>query len=106
MATTLIAYKIHTSSTQWTGISSNHRFQRIITILVESAAAYSLSVLVFAIFNVTPASDDLRTPLSYGKLYAQAIVTVVGGMAPTVLVARIALSRIGQRDVIIMGSQQ
>uniref|UniRef100_A0A8H7XPS6 Uncharacterized protein n=1 Tax=Psilocybe cubensis TaxID=181762 RepID=A0A8H7XPS6_PSICU len=92
ISTFLIAYKIHKLSTP-SSSSSRNLFKHIVMILVESAAVYSLSILVFAIFNLIPATDNLHYSLSYAKLCTQVIVTVIGGMAPTILVARVALPR-------------
>ncbi|PPQ87685.1 hypothetical protein CVT25_011452 [Psilocybe cyanescens] len=98
MATFLIAYKILNSST-WSNSSSKNLFKHVVAVVIESASVYSVSILVFAVFNVIPSSENLGTRLCNAKLYAQAIITVVGGMAPTILVARIALTNSDNTDI-------
>ncbi|PPQ71717.1 hypothetical protein CVT25_004852 [Psilocybe cyanescens] len=61
------------------------------TMLIESAATYSL-VLLQAIIGVVPSNVVVGSSLNKANYYTGGIVTVFSVMAPTVLVARIALT--------------
>ncbi|PPQ89913.1 hypothetical protein CVT25_009453 [Psilocybe cyanescens] len=60
--------------------------------IIESAAAYSLILLLDAITIVVPLSAVLGSPMHEAGNYIEQIIIVVAkqGMAPTILVARIA----------------
>ncbi|PPQ76472.1 hypothetical protein CVT25_002002 [Psilocybe cyanescens] len=60
------------------------------TMIVESAAAYALVLLLYAIDTVAPSVGVLGSPLNEADYYIATIVNVVAGMAPTILVARVA----------------
>ncbi|PPQ90924.1 hypothetical protein CVT25_007851 [Psilocybe cyanescens] len=89
IATFIIGYRIHSAS-QRHDTSSRRLFNHIATILIESAATYSMVLLLAAIIYVVPSLNVLGSPLSQAEYYVSVILTVVSGMAPTVLVARIA----------------
>ncbi|PPQ94135.1 hypothetical protein CVT25_007891 [Psilocybe cyanescens] len=76
------------------GLQSGRVFNHIMTIIIESAAAYSLVLLLKAIIIVIPSFNVLGSPLSEADYYMEAIIPVVSiqGLAPTVLVARLALT--------------
>ncbi|PPQ90613.1 hypothetical protein CVT25_006683 [Psilocybe cyanescens] len=61
--------------------------------IIDSAAAYSLVLLLNAITIVVPSFAVLGSPMHEASNYIEQIIIVVAvkaGMAPTVLVARIA----------------
>ncbi|PPQ88319.1 hypothetical protein CVT25_012438 [Psilocybe cyanescens] len=109
ITTFLIGYRIY-SATRANGTPSRRLFHRIWVIVIESAAVYSLVLLVDAICYVNPLFIALRSPLAVVGYYmelVQIFVTVGSlyhlahnlvsltqnqGMAPTILVARIALT--------------
>ncbi|PPQ81461.1 hypothetical protein CVT25_013364 [Psilocybe cyanescens] len=63
-------------------------------ILLVVEGAYSLVLLLYAIDLVVPSFDVLGSPMAKAGYYIGEIVTVVAkqGMAPTILVSRIALT--------------
>ncbi|PPQ79228.1 hypothetical protein CVT25_002831 [Psilocybe cyanescens] len=86
ITTFLIVYRIYSASRL--NVSSSKRlFNRIVVIMIESAAAYTLVLFLETIIVVVPSFNN--SEVSY---YVQAVLSVVAnqGMAPTVLVARIA----------------
>ncbi|PPQ90918.1 hypothetical protein CVT25_007845 [Psilocybe cyanescens] len=89
VTTFIIGYRIHSTS-QIHHPSSRRLFNHIVTVIVESAAAYSLVLLLEAIIIVVPSIDVLGSPLGEAEFYVEAILTAVSGMAPTILVAIIA----------------
>ncbi|PPQ80734.1 hypothetical protein CVT25_001854 [Psilocybe cyanescens] len=91
ITTCMIAYKIHSSS-RLTAPTSKRTFKHIMNVLIGSAAGYSLVILVYAVILVVPASESIQSSLSNVVFYMQIVVTAVGGMAPTIVVGRIALS--------------
>ncbi|KAK0218560.1 hypothetical protein EDD85DRAFT_866221 [Armillaria nabsnona] len=62
-------------------IGYNDKYLNIIEMLVESAALYSVSMIVFIVFF---ARDDPR------NVYAQAVMNSITGIAPTLIVERVA----------------
>ncbi|PPQ84761.1 hypothetical protein CVT25_007540 [Psilocybe cyanescens] len=62
--------------------------------IIESAAAYALVLLLYAIEIIVPSFSVSGSPMDLADYYIEVIVTVVSmqGMAPTILVARIALT--------------
>ncbi|PPQ84812.1 hypothetical protein CVT25_015158 [Psilocybe cyanescens] len=91
ITTFIIGYRIHSAS-QRHDLSSRRLFNHVVTMIMESATAYSLVLLIEAIIIAVPSVEVLGSPLSEAGIYIQAIVIVFAGMAPTVLVARIALT--------------
>ncbi|PPQ94088.1 LOW QUALITY PROTEIN: hypothetical protein CVT25_009238 [Psilocybe cyanescens] len=87
--TLLIAYKIHVTSRRVIS-SSKQAFKHIVIVLLESAAVYSIVILAFAIVIAIPSLDDVLS--SSVAAYMEQVVTFTAGMAPTVLVARLALT--------------
>ncbi|PPQ74078.1 hypothetical protein CVT25_001464, partial [Psilocybe cyanescens] len=92
VTTSLIAYKLYSTSIS-IGASTLQHFRHVVTIVLESAAASSITILIFAIIPF------LQWGLSEGFFwrnvyyYMEVLVIAVTGMASTVLVARIALTR-------------
>ncbi|PPQ84447.1 hypothetical protein CVT25_012547 [Psilocybe cyanescens] len=91
IASSLIGYKIYSASHANDALPAG-RFTYVLKILFESAAAYSITILVFAINQVLPATRHVGSPWSDMGYYLNAIVITVSGIAPTVLVARTALT--------------
>ncbi|PPQ91334.1 hypothetical protein CVT25_003767 [Psilocybe cyanescens] len=91
ISTFTIGYRVHSAS-RIHHLSSRRLYDHIVTIITESAAAYSLVLIFEAILAVVPSSIMAGFPLREAACYLDVIVTVVSGMAPTVLVARIALT--------------
>ncbi|PPQ80969.1 hypothetical protein CVT25_014718 [Psilocybe cyanescens] len=69
-------------------------FDRIVVMIIESAAAYTLILLFETILFVIPSINTVESIWSEVIYYTQAVLNVIAnqGMAPTVLVARIALT--------------
>ncbi|KAK0470410.1 uncharacterized protein EV420DRAFT_113771 [Desarmillaria tabescens] len=65
-------------------IGCNDKYLNIIEMLVESAALYSVSMIVFIVFF---ARDDPR------NVYAQAVMNSITGIAPTLIAERVAAKR-------------
>ncbi|PPQ94336.1 hypothetical protein CVT25_000295 [Psilocybe cyanescens] len=99
ITTFFIGYRIHSVS-QLDGSRSNGLFNHIVVIIIESAAAYSLVLLLEAIDIVFPSFSVIGSPLSEADYYIQVILNFVANqvMAPTVLVARIALTDTNSTD--------
>ncbi|PPQ94732.1 hypothetical protein CVT25_007697 [Psilocybe cyanescens] len=112
ITTFLIGYRIHSTSRLHIS-SSNRLFKRIVVMIIESATAYSFVLLLSSIIFVIPSFNRVESTLDEADYYLDPIVTVVAGLAPTVLVARIALSNpnnapatITHVSVLQFGSQQ
>ncbi|PPQ92897.1 hypothetical protein CVT25_010452 [Psilocybe cyanescens] len=93
IVTFIIGYRLHSAS-RIHHLSSRRLYNHIVTIIIESAAAYSLVLLFEAITVVVPSGAVIGSSLQYSSYYMDGILTAVSnqGMAPTVLVARIALT--------------
>ncbi|PPQ97828.1 hypothetical protein CVT26_012929 [Gymnopilus dilepis] len=89
-STTLIAYRIYTTTREIPG-SSKRLLSRIVEILVQSAAAYSLVVIAWAISNVVPQTVSNEVSFEAAGDYSYTLFNFVSGVAPTVLVARVAI---------------
>ncbi|PPQ80388.1 hypothetical protein CVT25_001705 [Psilocybe cyanescens] len=89
--TCLIGYKIHSASRS-NDLPSKRLFNRVVVLVVESAAVYSLVLLLNAIIAIVPSFNWFGSPLGEVQYYLGVLLTVVSGMAPTILVARIALT--------------
>ncbi|PPQ85710.1 hypothetical protein CVT25_002478 [Psilocybe cyanescens] len=89
MATLLIAYRI------WTVYQADgkslRRFKNILDIIIQSAAINSIALLLTAITLVIPDSGNIfNAPLFALGNYAKAFFVAISGLAPTIMVARIA----------------
>ncbi|KAF8887243.1 hypothetical protein CPB84DRAFT_1849891 [Gymnopilus junonius] len=95
VATCLIAYKIISVSKQSVtiGISSGRQFRHILDIVVQSSVIYSLALLLIAIGFVLPeeVGDGRNTRGIAFFNYSTALAYAISGLAPTVMVARVAL---------------
>ena len=111
-STLLIAYRIHATSKHNVLKSSRSRFNHIVEILAESAAAYAVASLALAIESIIPQTSSSNnlvvlvcnaylTPL-YGFIAVRNFLfseiclpvthDVYQGVAPTIMVARVALA--------------
>ncbi|PPQ93632.1 hypothetical protein CVT25_000818 [Psilocybe cyanescens] len=97
IVTFIIGYRVHSTS-RIHHLSSRRLYNHIVIIIIESAAAYSLVLLFEATLGVVPSSVVFGSPWSDAVYYVEVILTVVSGMAPTVLVARIALTDSNSTD--------
>ncbi|KAH9482016.1 hypothetical protein JR316_0006546 [Psilocybe cubensis] len=92
--TFLIGYRVHTAS-RLNVLHRRQAFNYVINMIVESAAAYTVVLLLWAIIIIIPSTSFIQSPFSEADLYIQVVLGIVAGMAPTVLVARIALKNSG-----------
>ncbi|PPQ89898.1 hypothetical protein CVT25_004841 [Psilocybe cyanescens] len=91
ITTVLLAYKIHTASSRVISRSKGV-FRHAAVVLVESAAAYSFVILIYAVFGVIPSTNFVGSANYNTTDYMGMVVNIVGGVAPTILVARIVLT--------------
>ncbi|KAH9474203.1 hypothetical protein JR316_0008606 [Psilocybe cubensis] len=89
-ATFLIGYRVHILSNSHV-LSFKSFYNRIVLIVIESAALYSLVFLFWGIILVIPIFHNLESPLVEVVPYVEIVLTVGAGLAPTVMVARLAL---------------
>ncbi|KDR71336.1 hypothetical protein GALMADRAFT_144025 [Galerina marginata CBS 339.88] len=87
LSTLLIAFRIHSFSKQ--NGRSKRRFSHIIEIVVQSAAVYSLALLIVGVANALPGSSPAI--VKFGD-YGIAVASAITGIAPTVMVARVCLA--------------
>jgi len=91
VTTLLIVLRIHSMSKENGG--SGQRFKHILDIVVQSAAVYSLVILVEAITFVLPDTGDMdNTQLFALGSWMDNLSSVISGMVPTIMVARIILT--------------
>lgn len=76
LVTSLIGFKIY-SITHMTGRTYTHYFQHVVAIFLESAAAYSLVLLVYAITMADPAFSDMGSGKFLVGYYLQNILNFV-----------------------------
>ncbi|KDR65929.1 hypothetical protein GALMADRAFT_148306 [Galerina marginata CBS 339.88] len=95
ITTILVAYRIYSVSRQ--GGPNEGRFKRLIDILIQSGAAYSLALLVSGITTALTSSLPLQT------LWALQTETEesesLQGISPTLMVARVCLTPIENGDL-------
>ncbi|KAH9475588.1 hypothetical protein JR316_0012705 [Psilocybe cubensis] len=89
ISTSLIAYKIHISF-QLSQSPRKRLFNRVSIMIIESAAPYSIVLLFYAILDILPSQTILASPLIEAGFYLEQVLNVTAGLAPTVLVARLA----------------
>ncbi|KAK0209320.1 hypothetical protein DFS33DRAFT_1309319 [Desarmillaria ectypa] len=100
ICTALILYPMLTTEAPTRGPRSNlYTYCRIIAIITESSALYALTLILFLVYLVR---NDLTAP------YPQVMLSSVTGIAPTLIVARVALGQTRpedpRRSVITRGS--
>ncbi|PPR06327.1 hypothetical protein CVT26_004658, partial [Gymnopilus dilepis] len=89
-STALIAYQIRTTTREIPG-NSKRLLVHILEILVQSAAAYSVVAIAFAISTVVPQTTSNVVPWDAASDYIADLFIFTSGLAPTVLVARVAI---------------
>lgn len=70
ITTTLIGYRIHTVS-RLRGTMSKNTFHHIVVMIIESAAVYSVILVIYAVFAVVPSFDTLDKPEFYAGDYIE-----------------------------------
>ncbi|KAH9478995.1 hypothetical protein JR316_0009459 [Psilocybe cubensis] len=88
-ATFLIAYRIYPVSR--TSGRSRTRYMHIITTIVESSMVYSLCLLLQTLAGTIPAFSDFESIWSEVTEYIGLTLNITSGLAPTVMVLRLAL---------------
>ncbi|PPR00850.1 hypothetical protein CVT26_012485 [Gymnopilus dilepis] len=92
-STLLIAYRIHATSKHNVLKSSRSRFNHIVEILAESAAAYAVASLALAIESIIPqTSSSNNLVVLVCNAYLTPLYGFIAGVAPTIMVARVALA--------------
>ncbi|PPQ83916.1 LOW QUALITY PROTEIN: hypothetical protein CVT25_000661 [Psilocybe cyanescens] len=100
ITTALIGYRIYNLSKQGNNPSTKSRVKHITKILLESSTIYCIVLLVNAIVAVIPSASYLaESPVNISSFYVQIVLYVVSGLAPTIVVARIALANSGNSRV-------
>uniref|UniRef100_A0A8H7XQI6 Uncharacterized protein n=1 Tax=Psilocybe cubensis TaxID=181762 RepID=A0A8H7XQI6_PSICU len=89
-ATSLIGYRIYSTSKGNTIMQAKKRYTRIIILIVESSAVYSLLLLLFGIVLAVPAFNQIDSSVGPLGAYLQTFLTATPGLVPTVMVARLA----------------
>ncbi|KAH9477253.1 hypothetical protein JR316_0011172 [Psilocybe cubensis] len=88
-ATILIGYKIYSSTRDIS--RSRNRYMRILTIVIETSAIYSIILIVVALCSVVPQLSDVTSPLIALETYATVAENVLG-IVPTAMVLRLVLA--------------
>ncbi|KAH9476473.1 hypothetical protein JR316_0010385 [Psilocybe cubensis] len=104
--TTLIGYKIHTTSFPSTSplpFKSARkpiytRYARIVSTIAESSAVYSLVVVLYAVTVVVPAFYSITSVFTEVSYYIQAVLLIIPGLATTIMVLRLALNSTSSAD--------
>ncbi|KAF4611066.1 hypothetical protein D9613_007325 [Agrocybe pediades] len=103
IATSIIAYRIisttrsiqipngnvHHTTKKWT---YGGRYKHIVDIVLQSAMIYSATLVAMAIIEFVPVSADNFVQMNSVVIYFQGVASIVTGLAPTIMVARVALS--------------
>ncbi|KDR69424.1 hypothetical protein GALMADRAFT_145468 [Galerina marginata CBS 339.88] len=87
--TILIAFRIRSIFNQEN--TPRGRFKHVVEIVVQSAVIYSLALLLQIPYNVKPVNIHETVYLAYSN-YASVLASVLAGLAPTVMVARVCVS--------------
>ncbi|KJA17391.1 hypothetical protein HYPSUDRAFT_206219 [Hypholoma sublateritium FD-334 SS-4] len=100
ITTFLISYRIITV-TQQTNLPKRSRntYTGIVDIIAQSSALYSVVLLIWAITWVVTPKSDLRDQISFNyiAMFSEELAFLAAGIAPTVMVARIA--RVSSTDL-------
>ncbi|KJA17214.1 hypothetical protein HYPSUDRAFT_206386 [Hypholoma sublateritium FD-334 SS-4] len=96
LTTVLIAYKIYSYTRCYPRMGVTRTFKNIAEVLVQSAAAYSLAALLAAVLAIIPQNSINETVWFSAENYAGALLFVTAGMAPTIMVARVAMQELPQ----------
>ncbi|KJA18640.1 hypothetical protein HYPSUDRAFT_44996 [Hypholoma sublateritium FD-334 SS-4] len=90
--TILIAYRIYSVSKHNPSRRGSAPFKKILEIIGQSAVLYSLGSLMYAITGIiTPNSSNIWT-FSGLVYYSNVLFPIIAGVAPTILVAQVALA--------------
>ncbi|KJA17199.1 hypothetical protein HYPSUDRAFT_206371 [Hypholoma sublateritium FD-334 SS-4] len=98
LTTALIAYQIYSVTRRDPRKGATKPYKDIAEVLVQSAAAYSLVTLLNALTDIIPVNDTNATALLYAGDYSGAPLLIIAGMAPTIMVARVAMQGSGQAE--------
>ncbi|KAF8886673.1 hypothetical protein CPB84DRAFT_1850022 [Gymnopilus junonius] len=99
LATTiLISYRINSFAKRNPFRNSRSRFKRIVEILVQSAAAYSLVIIAYAIASIIP-TDTLES-VNAARSYTSIFYFFTAGIAPTIMVARVLTMADGRQEIL------
>ncbi|KAF8886672.1 hypothetical protein CPB84DRAFT_1537540 [Gymnopilus junonius] len=82
--TVLISYRINSFAKRNPFPESRSRFKRIVEILVQSAAAYSIVIIVYAITTIIPI--DTLESINAARSYISIFYFSTAGIAPTIMV--------------------
>ncbi|KJA17198.1 hypothetical protein HYPSUDRAFT_206369 [Hypholoma sublateritium FD-334 SS-4] len=94
LTTVLIAYKIYSFKRRDPRKGTSRPYADIADVLVQSAAAYSLVVLWIAVVGVIPQDNANATAIFCASNYAGVLLPIAAGMAPTIMVARVAMQEL------------
>ncbi|PPR04276.1 hypothetical protein CVT26_004066 [Gymnopilus dilepis] len=100
-ATILIAYRIYSASKENVFGSTRKRLSKIMEVLVESAAVYSLAAVAQAVALVIPETYSNEIVVDLASAYTSILFIFISGVAPTILVARIAILEYTNEDTVI-----
>ncbi|KAF9551427.1 hypothetical protein CPC08DRAFT_715065 [Agrocybe pediades] len=102
VATSIIAYRIisTTRSIQIPNGNVHHtkkwsyggRYKHVVDIVLQSAMIYSATLVAMAIIEFVPVSADNFVQMNSVVIYFEGLSSIVTGLAPTIMVARVALS--------------
>ncbi|KJA17210.1 hypothetical protein HYPSUDRAFT_206380 [Hypholoma sublateritium FD-334 SS-4] len=98
LTTVLIAYQIYSVIYRDTRKGPTRTFKDIADVLVQSAAAYSLVALWNAVMAIIPQGDTNETLFFSAENYMSALLLITAGMAPTIMVARVAMQASRQAE--------
>ncbi|KAH9478170.1 hypothetical protein JR316_0008623 [Psilocybe cubensis] len=90
ITTFMIGFKIYRAS-QFRGSPYRKLFNNITVILIESAAPYSIILLLESVTSFIPSYNVFGSKEDISVTYMDAAMSFITGIAPTVLVARVAL---------------
>ncbi|KJA15918.1 hypothetical protein HYPSUDRAFT_333942 [Hypholoma sublateritium FD-334 SS-4] len=89
--TVLIAYRIYSAARQTLSGTKTH-FYNILEIIIQSAFIYSLALVTNAVLSAIPQNDANSLTLFTAENYVGVILYATAAIAPTVMVARVALA--------------
>ncbi|KDR68633.1 hypothetical protein GALMADRAFT_1038219 [Galerina marginata CBS 339.88] len=95
VTTVLIAYRIYSVAHQNGQDFFKKSFKNILDLLVQSAAAYSILSILYAVCGVTPLKDpNINLPKIFPlEVYMGLLYSFTAGVSPTIMVARIVLAK-------------
>ncbi|KJA17196.1 hypothetical protein HYPSUDRAFT_206367 [Hypholoma sublateritium FD-334 SS-4] len=96
LTTVLIAYPIYSFARRDSRNRTKRAFKDIAEVLVQSSAAYSLTALLSGVVAIVPQNDSNETVWFAVQNYSGSLLFVIAGMAPTIMVARVAMQELPQ----------